>query len=116
VNLYSTAALKLIIVALFFISVTVSTLVYQIFTTKLTPESYFSIFLDYVVCEASGTDVNRNCYQFLDTSRITPLYNLNIASLFLEAIIPPVIIILNTNWKVITNKSKRFGSLLSQKL
>ena len=105
--MYSTASLKLFIVAFFFISVTVCTLVYQIFTAKITPNIYFSIFIDYAACEASGTDINRNCNQFLDLSEITPIFSLNLASVSLQTIIPLVILILNTNWTLFTNKAKK---------
>ena len=105
-NVYSIAALKLLVVALFFMCVTIFTLTYQARTTRLTPDVYSSMFLDYGVCESYGRDPSRNCNQFLDTSLIAPYFRVAIAIIAVEAVIPLVIITLNSNLTSLKNKTR----------
>ena len=106
-KIYKVATLKLLIVALFFIAVIICSLSSQAITTKLTPGYYLSLFLDYIVCESYGVDSGRDCDQFLDTSQLLPIFNLSLANLFLESIIPLVIFAVNSNFDTYANGAKK---------
>ena len=90
------------IVGLFFVAVTICLLANQVNLSILTPQHYTSMNFDYVVCQSSGIEANKDCEQFIDTSETLPIYVLSLITIVLQAIIPLVTLLVNIDYTFLT--------------
>ena len=101
------ANLKLITILLYFLVLTVITLVIDIISTSLTPNLYLGALLPYFTCESFGQGGERDCQRLLSRVQKPRFVNLSVAFGFLSGLLPLVIFFFSADFPLIIKRAKR---------
>ena len=104
--------MKLVIVGLSYVAVTFCSLANQVVLTIFTPQHYLNISFDYVVCESYGVEASKNCEQFIDITKVLPIYILTLITVIIQTIIPLVVLLINIDYTIFTSTTNKINSSL----
>lgn len=97
------------IVGVSYVAVNIWSLLNTVILAYVTPQQYSSLFFDYVICESTGIEEGKTCEQFIDTSKILPIYILTIITVIIQTTVPIILLFINIEQTIFTKiKAKCF--------
>lgn len=101
------AEFKLLVIAIYFILVTVLGLVVQIYNASLTPNRYLGVLVPYFSCESTGHDESRDCRSLLSELQQTHLFNLSMTYVIPLGLLPFLLFLFITDFKLYIQVAKK---------
>ena len=101
------AVAKLLTTSIYYTITSVLALAVESYSTSITPNYYLTALLPYFTCESTGYDETKNCKRFLAEIQQTHLLKLSFAFSEMIGLLPLVLFLVNTNFKLYAKKMKQ---------
>lgn len=106
-NVAKWAEVKLLTILVYYIITTVISLVLLSYTSSITPNLYLGALFPYFTCESTGHDESKDCTHLLSKVQQPQLFNLSRALSVLVGLLPVVLFLFSTDFKLYSNLIKK---------
>ena len=101
------AVAKLLTTSIYYTITSVLALAVESYSASITPNHYLTALLPYFTCESTGYDETKDCKRLLAEIQQTHLLNLSLSFTVMVGLLPLILFLVNTNFKLYAKKIKQ---------